>query len=115
MPRHDTTTTGTPWSPPCPAQVQRHDLFVDRLVAADAKRMANSDDNYFLFEDVVKATLLLMARDTRLAPGPTHPPAGGTLSVGGWACVCVGVHVYVWESVLRICVDRVSVCVCGRV
>eukprot|EP00041_Stephanoeca_diplocostata_P038172 m.1481768 g.1481768 ORF g.1481768 m.1481768 type:complete len:536 (-) comp25178_c0_seq15:2789-4396(-) len=85
------------------AEVHRYELFVDRLIAADARRMANSDDNYFLFEDTVKATLLLLARDRRMARGPTAPtPQHGLLPVRWWRHVDERVSVSV--CVLAVCV-----------
>lgn len=67
--------------------VARYDLFVDRLIAADVKRLANADDCFFVFEDVVKEVLLLLARDARVDGSkacPVEPclgsPRGGSTS-----------------------------------
>ena len=44
-------------------QVNEYDLLVDRLICAETKRLAEQDDNYFVFEELIKQTLLAWTRD----------------------------------------------------
>ena len=43
--------------------VARYDLLTDKLTVAETKRLASFDDNYFVFEDLIKQTLLAFSRD----------------------------------------------------
>lgn len=87
--------------------VRRYDLFVDHLVAADVKKLANADDSFFVFEDIIKEVMLLLTRDVRVIKtkacpiepcvgtpvagsppgdaGPLHYPPSGVLPFRGMA------------------------------
>ena len=44
-------------------EVVRYDLLTDKLTVAETKRLASFDDNFFVFEDLIKQTLLAFSRD----------------------------------------------------
>ena len=65
------------------AEVAQYELLFDRIVAAESVRLAAADDNYFVFEELIKETLLVFLRDETMCErvaGPHHPPPMG---VGG--------------------------------
>jgi len=64
--------------------IARYDLFVDRLIAADVRRLANADDSFFVFEDIIKEVLLLLSRDERVPGAKACPmePCVGTCRSG---------------------------------
>ena len=47
--------------------MQDFDSLADRLVAADATFLSSLDDNYFVFQEVMQATLLVFMRDASVA------------------------------------------------
>ena len=47
-------------------EAMHYDMLVDRLLLLDTKMACAMDDNYFVFEDVIKEVLLLFARDTTI-------------------------------------------------
>lgn len=54
-------------------EVHRYDFLIDRLVLADCAMLSGRDDNYFVFEDVLKEVLLAFLRDTavlQMYPNP---------------------------------------------
>jgi hypothetical protein len=44
------------------AQVSRYELLTDKIIFSDVRKVQN-DDNYFVFEEIIRDVLLMWSRD----------------------------------------------------